>query len=104
MVQANKTNLPAILLALSFLIIASSIAYYFIIFLPGMAKSEMSRTVFNKNEQSNCLEEVRQRFQNISDGRPFENMNYEQAQKSFTTLLDEVQRQRENCIKQFPSE
>jgi hypothetical protein len=93
------------MITVSFLIIALSIAYYLVIFLPEKNKQQLEREtqlrVLNQKALEACLDEVDQRiifnpeFEESLKGVPAntQNVNF---------LMDVIKGEKEECYKKYP--
>lgn len=78
---------------LSLLIIAASIFYYLVIFLPEKEKAKQNQQILAKEDLNKCLSETKTRFGNIFN--EIENTN------NFKIVLDQFDKQKEDCFKQY---
>ena len=102
-------KLHQLILTFSFLIIALSIAYYLVIFLPQKEQSKIDQEKLeleakekillqNKVGLENCLNDVYERFMKAFEDSKTRTLSLE-AQK---ILIDEFNKQKENCFKKYP--
>lgn len=79
---------------LSLLIIAASIFYYLVIFLPEKEKAKQNQQTLNRVNLDKCLNDVKTRFSNVD----FKNIERESTIK---IMFDQFDKQKEDCFKQY---
>jgi uncharacterized membrane protein YhiD involved in acid resistance len=96
------------LLGAAFLIIALSIAYYLVIFIPKKNTQQLkqkaqleNQRLINQKDLQNCLDDVNNRFQNamktnIDKGNTT-------SGESFKIFMDFYQKLKDECFKKYPT-
>ena len=95
---ANKqVDIFKVTISLSALLVATSIFYYFVVFLPNVEKTETSRLEANKKLQEDCLRDATNKIQTVVKGIDPATT----SQQWIDTYIKVYENQKDDCYKRF---